>query len=245
MTPARDGGFPGFGRGAMEFLRELDQHNDRTWFEANRARYAQELRDPLAALVEEVDARLALVAPEILGDPRRSLFRIHRDVRFSADKRPYKTNVAAWFFHDGAGHGVGSGTVAHGGAGFYFDMGLTGAFAGGGIWMPPRPTLERLRHAIDEEHESFAAILEAPAIRRRFGTLAPEAMLRRMPRGYREPHPAATLLRHRSFTLGRALPARDLSSPRLPELLVRDFARLLPLVRWLNGALGLRIRARR
>ena len=245
MIPARERGFPGFGGGALEFLRELDQHNDRTWFEFNRARYARELRDPLAALVEEVDARLALVAPEIVGDPRRSLFRIHRDVRFSADKRPYKTNVAAWFFHDGAGHGVGSATVAHGGAGFYVDIGLTGAFVGGGIWMPPRPTLERLRRAIDDDHESLAAILETPAIRRRFGMLAPEAMLRRMPRGYRDPHPAAVLLRHRSFTLGRPLSARDLASGRLPDILLRDFTRLLPLVRWLNGALGLRTRARR
>lgn len=245
MTPARDRGFTGFGRGALEFLQELDQHNDRTWFEANRARYAEQVRNPLAALVEEVDARLALVAPEIVGDPRRSLFRIHRDVRFSADKRPYKTNVAAWFFHDGAGHGVGSATVAHGGAGFYFDLGLTGAYVGGGIWMPPRPTLTRLRQAIDDDHESIAAILEAPRIRRRFGVLAPDAMLRRMPRGYSDTHAAAALLRHRSFTLGRSLPGRDLPSGRLPDILMRDFTRLLPFVRWLNGALGLRTRTRR
>ena len=241
-TPAE---FAGFGPELMGFLRALDRHNDKPWFEANRARYERDVRAPMAALVEEVDVRLAAFAPEIVGHPKQSLFRIHRDVRFSNDKRPYKTNVAAWFFHAGAGRGVGSATTAHGGAGFYFDVGLTGASIGGGIWMPPRPTLARLREAIDEDADDLQAILADPARRRRFGSLAPEAMLKRMPRGYADTHPAAELLRHQSFTLGRTLADRELLSPKLPDLLARDFERLLPLVRWLNGALGLRALASR
>ncbi|MDB4878947.1 MAG: hypothetical protein JWL60_393, partial [Gemmatimonadetes bacterium] len=213
MTAAREPGFTGFGPGAPAFLRALDRHNERAWFEANRARYERELRAPLVALVNELDVRLAAIAPEIVGDPRRSLFRIHRDVRFSSDKRPYKTSVAAWFFHEGAGHGVGSATVAHGGAGFYVEVGLDGCTAGGGIWMPPRPTLARLREAIDEDHEPLAALLADPSVRRRYGTLAPEAVLRRMPRGYPDAHPAAALLRHRSFNRRPPLPERDLPSP--------------------------------
>ena len=236
--------FSRFRPAALTFLRGLRRHNDREWFEAHRASYEEDVRAPLAALVEEVDVRLASSAPEIVGDPKRSLFRIHRDVRFSSDKSPYKTNAACWFYHGDAGRGVGSATTAHGGAGFYFDIGPTTSTIGGGIWMPPRPTLARIRERIDEEPASLARVLRAPALRR-YGGLAEEAMLARMPRGYDADHPAASLLRHQSFTLGRELTERELFSPRLPDLLAREYARILPLVRWLNGALGLRALARR
>jgi uncharacterized protein (TIGR02453 family) len=236
--------FTGFRPAARSFLRSLRRHNEREWFERHRAAYEDEVREPLAALVEEVDVRLASVAPEIVGHPKRSLFRIHRDVRFSADKAPYKTHAACWFYHGDAGRGVGSATTAHGGAGFYLDIGPTSSSIGGGIWRPPRPTLARLRERIDEEPASLARVLCAPALRR-YGGLAEEAMLARMPRGYDATHPAATLLRHQSFTVGRDLTDRELFSPRLPDLIVRDYARILPLVRWLNDALGLRTLARR
>jgi len=236
--------FSGFRPAALSFLRALRRHNEREWFERNRATYEEEVRAPLAALVEEVDVRLAAVAPEIVGDPKRSLFRIHRDVRFSKDKSPYKTNAACWFYHGDAGRGVGSATTAHGGAGFYFDIGPTTSWIGGGIWMPPRPTLARIRERIDDEPASLARVLRAPALKR-YGGLAEAAMLVRMPRGYDVDHPAATLLRHQSFTVGRELTPRELFSPRLPDLLAREYARIVPLVRWLNGALGLRTLARR
>ena len=202
------------------------------------------MRAPLAALVEEMDVRLAELAPEIVGNPKRSLFRIHRDVRFSSDKSPYKTNAACWFHHGDAGRGVGS-MAPHGGAGFYFHMEPGGSMIGGGIWMPPRPTLTRLRERIDEDHRALRRVLADPSLRKRFGTLDESAMLTRMPRGFRDDHPATDLLRHRSFTVGRMLSDTELFSPRLPDLLARDYARLVPLVRWLNGALGLRVLARR
>ena len=242
VTTPRD--FTGFRPAALTFLRALRRHNDREWFERNRTTYEEEVRAPLAALVEEVDVRLATVAPEIIGDPKRSLFRIHRDVRFSSDKSPYKTHAACWFYHGDAGRGVGSATTAHGGAGFYFDIGPTTSSIGGGIWMPPPPTLARIRERIDEEPASLARVLRGPALAR-FGGLAEEAMLVRMPRGYEADHPAATLLRHRSFTVGRSLSERELFDRRLPDLLAREYGRILPLVRWLNGALGLRTLARR
>jgi uncharacterized protein (TIGR02453 family) len=236
--------FTGFRPAALTFLRGLRRHNEREWFEANRPTYEAEVRAPLAALVEDVDVRLATVAPEIVGDPRRSLFRIHRDVRFSSDKSPYKTHAACWFYHGDAGRGVGRATTAHGGAGFYFHMEPGRASLGGGIWMPPRPTLARIRERIDDEPLVLAKVLRAPGLRP-FGGLAEEAMLARMPRGYAAAHPAAALLRHQSFTVGRALTERELFSARLPDLLAREYARILPLVRWLNGALGLRTLARR
>ena len=241
MTAAE---FTGFRPAALGFLRSLQRHNDREWFERHRATYESELRAPLAALAEEMDVRLATFAPEIVGDPKSSLFRIHRDVRFSADKSPYKTHVACWFHHADAGRGVGA-SAPHGGAGFYFHMEASRASLGGGIWMPPRPTLQRIRDAIDEDHRPLTKILAEPGARRRFGALADENMLTRMPRGFADTHPAAALLRHRSYTLGREITQRELLSARLPDLLEREYTRLLPLVRWINTTLGLRTLARR
>jgi uncharacterized protein (TIGR02453 family) len=236
--------FEGFRPAAMTFLRTLRRHNEREWFQAHRDTYESEVRAPLSALVEEMDVRLAELAPEIVADPKRSPFRIHRDVRFSNDKSPYKTHAACWFFHRDAGRGVGA-TTPHGGAGFYFHMEPGGSMIGGGIWMPPRPTLNRIREMIDEDHKPLASILGDAAFKRRYGGLSEEAMLTRMPRGYPDTHPASTLLRHQSFTVGRALSDAEVCSARLPDLLAKEYARILPLVRWLNGALGLRTLARR
>ena len=236
--------FRGFRPAALTFLRALKRNNTREWFQAHRDDYEGEVRGPLIALVEEMDVRFAELAPEIVGDPKRSLFRIHRDVRFSSDKSPYKTNAACWFYHGDAGRGVGS-AAPHGGAGFYFHMEPGESMIGGGIWMPPRPTLTRLREQIDEKHASLRRILREPTLKKRFGALDESAMLTRMPRGYADDHSAADLMRHQSFTVGRMLTDVELFSPRLADLLARDYARLVPFVRWFNGALGLRTLARR
>jgi uncharacterized protein (TIGR02453 family) len=232
-----DAGFAGLRPAAISYLRQLSRNNRREWFEAHRPVYEGELREPMRALIEEVDTRLARVAPEIVGEPRRSLFRIHRDIRFSRDKSPYKTNAGCWFYHRDAGRGVG-GEAAGGGAGFYFHLEPGQYFVAGGIWMPPRPTLARLREALAEDHRGLAAILRSPAFRRRFGALDPEHQLVRLPRGFASGHPAEPWLRFQSFTVSRALTESQVLSPKLPDLLVREFAALTPFVRWLNGALG-------
>ncbi|MDQ2890862.1 MAG: TIGR02453 family protein, partial [Gemmatimonadota bacterium] len=101
---ARPESFGGFPPGALKFLRSLARNNRREWFEANRSRYESDVKFPLQVLVEEIDARLGEIAPEMIGNPKKSVFRIYRDVHFSKDKSPYKTNAAAWFFHRDAGH---------------------------------------------------------------------------------------------------------------------------------------------
>jgi uncharacterized protein (TIGR02453 family) len=91
------GGFEGFRPAAFRFLHDLARNNEKACFEANRDVYEREVRGPMRVLVEVLDAGLAAIAPEIVGDLRRSMFRIHRDVRFSRNKAPYKTNAGAWF----------------------------------------------------------------------------------------------------------------------------------------------------
>ncbi|HXC25442.1 MAG TPA: DUF2461 domain-containing protein [Gemmatimonadaceae bacterium] len=236
--------FPGFRPAALTFFRGLKRNNSKSWFEENRQVYEAEVKHPMLLLIEEIDARLGEVAPEIVGHPKRSMFRLHRDIRFSKDKSPYKTNAAVWFYHRDAGHGVG-GQTAHGGAGLYFQLAPNDTFIGGGIWMPPSPTLKRLREVIAEDHETLEEIVTAPAFRRVFGTLDDSAMLTRPPRGFTPDHPAAQWLRYKSFVASAPMTVAEVQSPKLPDLIVKRYTAMLPFVRWLNTALGLRPQSRR
>jgi len=223
---------------SLAFLRGLARHNNKPWFEAHRESYENDVRAPMRALIEELDVRLARLAPEITGDPKRSLFRINRDIRFSKDKSPYKTHAACWFRHQGASHKVG-GEADEGSAGLYFHLQPRKSFVGAGIWMPPRPALNKIRDAIAEDAKGFARVVEDPRSGR-FGGLDDGAMLKRMPRGFAEDHPAAKWLRYQSFTIGRLLTDKQVLGPGLVTVLVGDFTLMMPLVRWLNRALGLK-----
>ena len=125
------------------------RNNNKEWFEAHRDEYENDVREPMRELIEELDVRFARFAPEIGGDPKRSMFRINRDIRFSKDKSPYKTNAGCWFHHRSATRKVGS-EADEGSAGFYFHLQPGESFLGGGVWMPPRPQLNKLRDAIAE-----------------------------------------------------------------------------------------------
>ena len=221
---------------ALRFLRALAKNNNKEWFEEHREEYETELREPMRDLIGEMNARMGRFAPEMGGDPKRSMFRIHRDIRFSKDKSPYKTHAACWFHHRRATSRVGSEADA-GSAGFYFHLEPGRSMVGGGLWMPPRPQLNKLRDAIGEDPQGFDRV--ANGLTKRFGGLDDEAVLKRMPRGFPEDHAAAKWLRYQSFTSGRMLDDADVTNPKLPELLAREFQGLLPLVRWLNSALGL------
>ena len=221
---------------ALRFLRGLAKNNNKEWFEAHREEYETEVREPMRDLIGEMNAKLAAFAPEIGGDPKRSMFRINRDIRFSKDKSPYKTHAACWFHHRRATSRVGSEADA-GSAGFYFHLEPGRSMAGGGLWMPPRPQLNKLRDAIADDPGGFDRMVRG--LPKKFGGLDDEAVLTRMPRGFAEDHPAARWLRFQSFTSGRMLEDSDVTSPRLPALLARDFEGMLPLVRFLNRALGL------
>ena len=233
-----------FSTATLGFLRNLKRHNERPWFEAHRAEYEGDVKAPMRELIEEMDVRLARLAPEIIGDPKRSMFRIYRDIRFSSDKSPYKTHASCWFYHRDGTRGVGR-EAAGGGAGFYFQIAPGDSFTGGGMWMPPREALVKLRDAIAEDPKGFAKIATDKRVLRRFGGLDEEAMLRRVPRGFAPDHPAARWLKLQSFVTGRALSDAQAISARLPTLLEADFELMVPLVRWINGVLGLRPAARR
>jgi uncharacterized protein (TIGR02453 family) len=225
-----------FSDASFRFLRGLTKNNNKTWFEAHRAEYETAVRDPMRELVETIDARFKRYAPEMAGDPKRSVFRIYRDIRFSNDKSPYKTHAACWFYHRGAGSKVGS-EAEGGSAGFYFHLEPGASMVGAGIWRPPRPLLNKLRDAIAEDPNGFARVVRG--LEARYNGLDDEAVLKRMPRGFSEDHKAAKWLRYQSFTAGRVIPDAKTRGAAFPSFLEKEFVALLPLVRWLNGALGL------
>ena len=179
---------------SLRFLRGLKSHNNKPWFEAHRDEYEGSLREPMRELIGEMDARFSSFAPEMVGDPKRSMFRINRDIRFSSDKSPYKSHVACWFFHRRAAHKVG-GEAEGGSAGFYFHLEPGKSLVGAGLWMPPRPQLNRIRDAIAEKPAVFDRM--ARGLVKRYGGLDDEAVLKRMPRGFADDHPAAKWLRYR------------------------------------------------
>lgn len=241
--------FAGFPAESLKFLRGLKRRNEKVWFEENRPVYERAVKQPLQRLAEELDVQFATLAPEFVAPPKRALFRIHRDVRFSTDKSPYKTHAALWVFHRDAGRGVGKSVgEAHGGAGFYFHLEPGASLVAAGYWMPPRPALHIIRDRLLEDHRPFAKLLKAPAFVRRFGDLSvdePGVKLKRMPRGVDPEHPAGELLRFNSFTASRALTDAEALSPTLVASVMKDYAVLLPMVRWLNGALGHRTATQR
>src|SRR6478752_9725291 len=110
-----------FTQSSLRFFRQLSSNNNKPWFEAHRDAYEEHVRAPMRELVEDMFARFRTFAPEIGGDPKRSMFRINRDIRFSKNKAPYKTHAACWYHHRGAARAVGS-EAEQGSAGFYFHL---------------------------------------------------------------------------------------------------------------------------
>ncbi len=226
--------FAGFRPAALGFFRDLSRNNRKEWFEAHRDVYETEVRAPLRALLEAVDIRLAKIAPELTADMKRSIFRLNRDIRFSKDKSPYKTYASFWVNHRRVAGG--GGPQVHGGAGLYFHVQPRASIVAGGIWMPPPPMLARIRAAISADPRGFRAALRV--LPKRWGTLNEEAMLKRLPRGYDADDPAATWLKYQSFTVSHPISAMDLRRADLADLLAHEYAGVIPLVRWLNTALG-------
>lgn len=217
-----------FTRKTLAFLRALKRNNDRDWFRARKADYEQHVRSPMIALLEQLARDLPAFAPELVSDPRVCLFRIYRDTRFSSDKRPLKTNVAAYFPSRKFPKGEG--------AGLYVEVAPQWVWMGGGIYMPSSSELSAIRAAIAEDHRRFRRVVTAPAFRRAVGELSGE-QLTRVPRGYVKDHPAAEYLRHRQFIGGREYPADFAMSSRFYLELLTVFRGIAPLVGYLNDAI--------
>jgi uncharacterized protein (TIGR02453 family) len=221
--------FTGFPKKGLVFLRQLKRNNRRDWFENHREDYETTVKLPMQSLIAALQPHFSSFAPEFEVNPKRSLFRIYRDVRFSKDKSPYKTHVAAHFVPRGKPKGIE-------GSGYYLHIEPAEVFVGAGIYMPDGDQLKRIRKAIASEPAECLALIKNPALKKIFGKIEGER-LRRVPRGYSPDHPMAEWLRLKQFFVGASFAVGKCHTPRFAEDVARVFKIATPLVRFLNEAM--------
>jgi uncharacterized protein (TIGR02453 family) len=223
MKPA-----PRFSSETLKFLRALKRNNRRDWFNAHRDDYEAHIRQPMTAIVERLAEDFRAFAPELVASPKVSMYRIYRDTRFSENKTPYKTHIAAVF--------PTRGLLKHEGAGTYFHISPDEVWVGGGMYSPEPAQLYRVREHIASNVTQFRAIVESPRFRRQFGKLDGDT-LQRVPRGFPRDHLAAEYLKFRNFLAGAEFPATFATSPKFYGTLLTVFRQVTPLARFLNAPL--------
>ncbi len=212
----------------IEFLKKLDKNNNRDWFIANKPAFVA-ANDNVIAVTGELIDRVARFDPAVAGiDPKSCVFRIYRDVRFSTDKSPYKTNLGAF--------------IAPGGKkammpGYYFHIQPRMFFAAAGKHMPDSAELLKIRNAIASNTKEFLKIVEAKSFKSRFAELDGDR-LSRPPKGFDAEHPAIEYLKLKSFTVSQAFSATDAVSKDYPKMLADSFKASYPLVTFLRTALS-------
>ena len=212
----------------LRFLRALKRNNRREWFNAHRDDYEAHVRQPMFAIIERLAADFRQFAPELVANPKQAMYRIHRDTRFSENKAPYKTHVAAVF--------PWRGLPKHEGAGLYFHVSPDEVWVGGGMYAPQTPQLQAVREHIAANLRRLRAIVESPAFRRTVGELDGER-LQRVPRGFSKDHEAAEYLKFRQFLAGCEFPAGFATSPKFYGGVLSVFRRVAPFTRFLNEPL--------
>jgi len=193
-----------------KYLKELKENNNRGWFEANKPRYLEEVRDPALQFISDFGPRLKKISPHFKADPRPvggSLFRIYRDTRFSKDKSPYKTHIGIHFRHERA-------KDVHA-PGFYLHIEPGGIFAGVGIWRPEGEAVKQIREAILNDSAAWKRSAHGKRFRERF-ELQGEA-LKRPPKGVDPDHPLLEDLKRKDFIGGCTLTQKTLTGPGFVE----------------------------
>lgn len=214
------------------YLLELSENNHRAWFIMNKPRY-DILRAEFLALVTEIIEALAKFDPEMAQcDPKKALFRINRDVRFGADKSPYKTNFSAALVASGRKK-----PSEGGGPAYYFQMGADQRlFYAVGEYMPPADRLKRIREHIVADVDGFSRVLKNKALKDAFGSLQEEGKLQRPPKGFDASHPHIEYLKLKSMMVWSECELGGLVHHDVKDCLVQNFKKAYPLVQWLRSA---------
>jgi uncharacterized protein (TIGR02453 family) len=210
---------------ALTFLRNLARNNDREWFTPRKAVYETELKEPMLAIVRKITDAMTDFAPNHVRPAEKSLFRIYRDTRFSSDKRPYKTHIAAWWSHQGL--------EKTSGAGYYFHISAKEVIVAAGSYMPEKDQLAAIRNWLIENHAEFRKLLHKPAIRKAFKEFEGNA-LTRPPKGFPKDHPALDLIQCRQWGLSATLPAATALKPDFAATITRYLRLAAPIVDALN-----------
>lgn len=225
--------FEGFSDDALQFLLELQAEQSRTWFKAHQTDYTRLIRQPLELLVEAVRARLVDVWPG-LAEVEPHYFRIQRDTRFSRDKTPYKSWVAAQLpirpvIGDHEDHAT---------PGLYLSYGLDGQYVGAGSWHMSSSTLAQFRSAVADDRLGARLQSVIDGLQAEGWSLSSIETLKRVPQGFAADHPRAELLKRKGLAMSSNMPAEQLSSAELVGVVESRYRRVAPLVDWLDETLA-------
>ncbi|HKW98885.1 MAG TPA: DUF2461 domain-containing protein [Bryobacteraceae bacterium] len=221
-------GFGGFPEPGMQFLRSLARNNRREWFQPRKHIYEEQVKAPMAQLVAALTAEMMSFAPEYVTEADKAIYRIYRDTRFSKDKTPYKTHIAAIFPRRGQ--------AKHEGAGLYFSVSPKEIEVAAGVYMPGPDTLRAIRLHLSENHAQFRKIMAGRKLRTLAGELQGE-QLSRVPKGFPAEHAAADLLRYRQWLLYIMLDPAPATTPRILSEIRKRFEVMTPFNEFLNAPL--------
>lgn len=212
----------------LTFLSNLKKNNHKDWFEKNRNHY-EDAKNNFLAFVTEVIALVEKIDPSIVGlEAKKCVFRINRDVRFSKDKSPYKTNMGA--------------SISKGGkkiqcAGYYFHLEPNNTFIAGGLWMPPAEQLQKLRQEIDYNFDEFKKIITNKKFVATFKKLDESEKLSRPPKGYNDNNSAIEFLKLKSFIVSTPVSNEDILNKNFSKKLTTHFETIKPLINFINRAI--------
>ncbi len=221
-----------FGPELFAFLRALKRNNDRAWFAKNKARYEQDVKEPVLEFIRAVKGPLHTAAPYLLADPRPvggSMFRIYRDTRFSKDKTPYKTHASAHFRH-AAGRDVHA-------PGVYLHLEPGSVFMGAGLWRPETDLARKIRGAIAFNGPAFTRAISGKAFKTRF-TITGES-LARPPKGFSPEHPLIEHLKRKDFIVEAKFTEAQAVAPDFIARFASTTALAAPFLEFLTRACAL------
>lgn len=214
----------------LTFLADLKNNNNREWFLANKKTYESAKQDFLVFIqmvIDELGKTDASIAGLVAKD---CMFRINRDIRFSKDKSPYKSNFGA---------SINKGGRKSMGAGYYFHCEPESAFMGGGVYQPPADIMQKIRQEIDYCFTDWNKIITDPNFKKEYGTIAKDKayILSRPPKGYDSSNPAIDYLKHTSWIAIKELNSKEITSKNLLTNTIKTYQALTPLIDFLNRGL--------
>jgi uncharacterized protein (TIGR02453 family) len=229
-------GKPYFREAGLKFLRSLKRNNRREWFEAHKPEFERELKQPMLALIETVNTAMEAFAPAHMRPPQKCMMRIYRDIRFSSDKRPYKSHVSAWWSREGL--------EKTSGGGYYMHISPEEVLIAAGVYMPEREQLLAIRQYMLVHHSEVRQVLNDRKLRRLMDSFT-GTPLTRPPKGFPKDHPAMDLLLCRQWGVEAKLPSSASLQADFADEIIRRFRLASPLVEALNTPLLLSVEKKR
>lgn len=209
---------------SLQFLRDLEENNDRDWFLPRKEKFETLLKQPMLDAVATLNRALAQSAPDYITDPAKSVYRVYRDTRFSKNKAPYKTHLGALLWHRRLGK--------DGGAALYFHISAKEFLIAGGLYKSEPAALLAVRQHISAEHAKLRSILKKEKLE--------GEKLARPPKGFHADNPAIDLIMHKDYLLESSLPAETATGPEAADMLTTRMIALIPFVEFLNAPLLLK-----